>query len=211
MQSCVKVMHLSGALWHLLYTATLRCVVRTFITRCAHAPILIIGEICKVHYIVLPMMKKLFRPHIVWVQLTVGTGVRRNHMVNYPCSGCTSACGILIATSGTVSDGPSDYSNSANCKWLIASTSATRITITFFEFSTEFRYDFVTLSSCTDVSCASKQQLLQHSGALPSPQSFTSDTGFLMVEFTSDGSGVLPGFSAMWTSEIPVSLPISTN
>jgi hypothetical protein len=125
--------------------------------------------------------------------------------VTYPCSGCSTSCGILAADSRTVSDGPySYYSNYANCKWLIVQP-ANKITITFTEFYTEGNYDFVTLSSCTDVSCASKQQLLRHSGGLPSPQSFTSDTGFLMVEFTSDGSVVYSGFTATWTSKIHVS------
>jgi hypothetical protein len=125
--------------------------------------------------------------------------------VVYPCSGCTSACGILSTSSGTVSDGPSSYSNYANCKWLIAPPSATRITITFTEFNTEPNYDYVYLSSCTDVSCTSAQQLLRHTGgSLPSPQSYTSNTGFLMVEFTSDLSIVNSGFTATWTSEAAV-------
>ncbi len=123
----------------------------------------------------------------------------------YQCSGCSSACGVLVTATGTISDGPSDYSNDADCRWLIAPMSTYIITITFTQFNTEQGYDFVTLSSCTSASCSSKQQLLRHSGSsLPSPLSFTSYTGFLMVEFKSDRYGTGSGFTATWTvSSLP--------
>jgi hypothetical protein len=118
--------------------------------------------------------------------------------VPFPCGGCSSSCGILTAASGTVSDGPSHYADNAYCKWIIAPTSAARITITFTEFNTESGYDYVTLSSCTDVNCATKQQIFRSSGTTL-PSSLTPETGFLMVEFSSDSSVVMAGFSATWT------------
>ena len=118
--------------------------------------------------------------------------------VSFPCGGCSSSCGILTAASGTVSDGPSNYANNAYCKWIIAPTSAARITITFTVFDTESGYDWVTLSSCTDIDCGSKQQIMRQSGT-SLPSSVTSETGFLMAEFSSDNSVVRSGFSATWT------------
>ncbi len=128
----------------------------------------------------------------------------------YPCSACTSACGILVTATGTVSGGPSssNYIGDNYCRWLIAPKYAYTVTITFNLFDIDLFIDTVTLSSCTDLSCTSKQQLLKHSGSsLPSPQSFTSYTGFLMVEFKSDYTLQKPGFTATWTSEIAVSSP----
>ncbi len=123
---------------------------------------------------------------------------------SYPCSGCSSAsCGVHTTASGTLSDGPSNYADNANCKWLIAPPSATKITFTVTEFNLEDSFDLLTLSSCTDASCGSKQQVLRHTGT-SIPPSVTTTTGFLLVEFTTDGSVMRSGFTATWTSEAAV-------
>jgi hypothetical protein len=108
-----------------------------------------------------------------------------------------------------VSDGLYDYGNYANCKWLIATFGAARITLTFTEFNTESGYDFVTLSSCSDASCGSKTQIIRTSGSMPSPNTFTSTTAFLLVELTSDDSVVKSGFSASWSAELAVRIVVS--
>ncbi len=120
----------------------------------------------------------------------------------YPCSGCGSTCGIYTAASGTLSDGSGSgyYPNQAVCKWIIAPVGASTITITLTELSTESCCDFVTVSACFDVNCQSRQQLTRQSGSLSTQQSFTTTSGFAMVEFTTDGSVVGGGFAASWTS-----------
>ena len=127
--------------------------------------------------------------------------------VSFPCGGCSSSsCGILTTASGRLTDGPSDYGTDASCKWLIAPSAATTITITWTQFDTEGGYDFVTLSSCTDVTCETKQQLMRHSGSLPVLRSYTSPTGFLLVEFASDESYEYEGFTAAWNSDVSAPL-----
>ena len=122
---------------------------------------------------------------------------------SFPCDGCSSSsCGILTSARGRLTDGPSQYQNYASCKWLIAPLGATNVTITLSQFDTEYNYDFMTLSSCTDVSCVFKQQLMRHSGSLPDTRRYTSPTGVLLVEFTSDGSIPDEGFTAAWNSDV---------
>jgi hypothetical protein len=70
------------------------------------------------------------------------------------------------------------------------------------QFSTEEGWDFVTLSSCTDVTCETKQQLMEHSGSLPDPRSYTSPSGFLLVEFASNTNIPDEGFTAAWNSDV---------
>ncbi len=122
--------------------------------------------------------------------------------LTFPCAGCSSECGRLTASSGTVSDGPSNYLDLANCRWLIApSNGESIIRITFTEFNTEGCCDFVRVSSCTDANCGTRTELFKGSGPfIPSPSSYISTTGFLLVEFTTDGSVTRQGFTATYTT-----------
>ncbi len=123
--------------------------------------------------------------------------------VSFPCGACSSSsCGILTTASGRLTDGPSKYATNGFCQWLIAPADATTITIQLIQFDTEGGWDFMTLSSCTDVSCETKQQLMRHSGSLPVLRSYTSLTGFLLVEFTSDTINPDEGFTAAWNSDV---------
>jgi len=60
------------------------------------------------------------------------------------------------------------------------------IIISFTQFSTESNYDFVRIYSCPDSTCAFTTQLGSLSGTYSTPQSFTSITGYMLVQFTSD-------------------------
>ena len=125
------------------------------------------------------------------------------------CSGgclCQPSTGTI---SGTISDGPSDYENFANCTWLIASSglispsfsSFNTINLSFSSFSTEKNYDFVTINRCT--SSSSCEQVAQLSGLINSAflsSIYTSSTGYMQVLFTSDKSGTYSGFVATWSS-----------
>ncbi len=131
--------------------------------------------------------------------------------ITFPCSGCGSTCGVLTALSGTISDGSGAlaYGASADCRWLVAPSGMRIVTVTFTAFATQLNYDWVTLSSCTDVACGNRQQMLLHSGlSLPSPVSWVSTTGFVLIEFRSNANTNYQGFEASWSSATTVCLPI---
>ena len=116
-------------------------------------------------------------------------------------TGCTPSDGMF---SGTISDGPGDYGDNADCQWLLTANSEIRIS--FSSFYTERDYDFVKIFSCTSDSCVQKTQIFAHSGTHDSPiypdffnAEYTSTTGFLQMTFTSDGGLTLPGFEAKWS------------
>ena len=54
-----------------------------------------------------------------------------------PCSGSTA----LTAPTGSLSDGPGDYSNGMSCTWQITASSA--VLLSFSQFNTESGYDWV--------------------------------------------------------------------
>ncbi len=110
------------------------------------------------------------------------------------------ACGLLIAQSGTLADGSGllNYSNNANCTWIIAPPAVSVITINFTEFSTQLGMDFVRVFQCTDISCSEQLLLAELSGTYSTVQDVTSTTGYMKVVFTSDRSVNYNGFSATW-------------
>jgi hypothetical protein len=120
----------------------------------------------------------------------------------FPCSGCSSACGLLTAKNGTLSDRSelSGYSSHADCEWRIAPYGAVQIALRFEEFSTQAHKDVVTVFECTDIYCTQQQLLAALSGRYSTPQVVMSSTGFVKVVFTSDGSINNDGFTASWTS-----------
>ena len=114
------------------------------------------------------------------------------------CSGsceCTSPDG---AVSGSISDGPGDYSSNQDCAWVL---SGQGVTIKFTSFDTESGFDYVTVNQCQESSCSSPERLARLSG-LQDQQSYTSTTGFLQVIFESDGSVNKAGFVAEWSADL---------
>ena len=120
-------------------------------------------------------------------------------------------CGVYTAANGTMSDGSglSPYTNNADCKWLIAPSDATHITITFTEFATEVNYDLVTVWQCSSITCANSQIIAVLSGTYATSQTFTSTTGFVRLDFISDGSNNDAGFTANWTASLRTPAPVS--
>jgi hypothetical protein len=120
------------------------------------------------------------------------------------CAGCGNSCAIYKAVAGTISDGSgsSEYSANANCKWVIAPSLASFVSITFSEFDTQST-DWVRVYKCVDATCSSPELQAQLSGAYSSPQSVTVLTGYMLVWFSSDGYVQRPGFTASWTSSSP--------
>lgn len=121
------------------------------------------------------------------------------------CSGCSGCTQTADTFSGTISDGPGFYSANVSCWWRISAHSTSRLTLTFNEFFTESCCDFVSVYECKSAedSCDSASQRLAFrlSGSSV-PGTYTSSTGYLRVEFYSDGSSQYSGFSAYWSTSV---------
>jgi hypothetical protein len=113
---------------------------------------------------------------------------------------CSGGCLCQPSTgtsSGTISDGTSDYTNNANCNWLIASSGL--ISLSFSSFNTESGYDVVTINRCTSSSSCVEQVASLSGSSVSLSTIYTSSTGYMQVVFTSDGSVLRSGFVASWS------------
>jgi hypothetical protein len=88
----------------------------------------------------------------------------------------------------------------ATCEWMIAPHGASGIVLSFDELSTQPGVDIICLYQCMDISCSQEQKLAELSGLYDTPQAVISDTGYMKVVFTSDGSINYDGFKASWIS-----------
>ena len=104
-----------------------------------------------------------------------------------PCS-CSTGSGT---SSGTIDTG---YADNWNCYWTI--TSSGLISLSFYRFSLETNYDYVTVSSNVQLCRASNP------GGCTGP--YTSNTGSLSVSLTADYSIVGSGIGANWNVQCPV-------
>jgi hypothetical protein len=113
------------------------------------------------------------------------------------CSGC-SCTSSYRTTSGTISDGPSNYEDRANCMWLISSTA--EISLSFTAFATEAFHDYVTINRCISSSCDpdTVEKVATLAGKVDLSHTYTSSTGYLQVVFHSDDSVNKDGFVAIW-------------
>ena len=71
-------------------------------------------------------------------------------------------------------------------------------------FDTDLGWDFVTINRCTSADCSTKdsgkERVARLSGSTVSAETaYSSSTGFLQVEFESDGSMISAGFEAAWS------------
>ena len=114
------------------------------------------------------------------------------------CSGC-SCTPSYRTTSGTISDGPSNYEDHANCMWLISSNA--EISLSFTSFATEAVHDVVTINRCISSSCdpAIVEEVATVTGKVDLNHTYTSSTGYLQVIFNSDDSVNKDGFVATWS------------
>ncbi len=122
-------------------------------------------------------------------------------LTSYVCTGCVSECELLTAVNGSLSDGsgPSNYSNNANCEWIIASSNGSVIVLSFTEFTTQPFNDLVRVYQCRDIYCSQHQQLAELSGSYETLPVLMSVTGYMKVAFTSDSSINYNGFNATWS------------
>ena len=108
---------------------------------------------------------------------------------------------------GSFSDGSGTlyYRNDMNCKWMIAPTGATQITLSFSDFDTESCCDFVRVWQCGNTDCSSSRRLLATlSGS--SRTRVVSQTGFMLVQLITDASVTGSGFAATWTNGTSIEL-----
>ncbi|MCE9540309.1 MAG: T9SS type A sorting domain-containing protein [Bacteroidetes bacterium] len=110
------------------------------------------------------------------------------------CSGSTT----LTAASGSFNDGSGtdNYSDGANCTWLIQPANTSSITLTFSDFGTQGGMDFVKVY---DNSTSPASQIGSYSGNSV-PSSLTLPGSAMKVVFTSNGSVTDVGWSASYTS-----------
>ncbi len=143
--------------------------------------------------------------------LTHSKRVIRCEQAGYQCSGCGSACGLHTSVIGTLNDGSgsANYPAYANCKWIISPFTATWVSMTFSAFQTELNTDFVRIYQCSSKDCASPQFITGLSGSYASTQTVTASTGTMLIWFSSDRATTNAGFTASWTSSVPV-LPVSS-
>ena len=123
------------------------------------------------------------------------------------CSGSCVCSPSSSTSSGTISDGPGDYSNGESCYWVIASSGGSggnnEIRLSFPSFETESYDDYVRIYSCSSssspTSCSSSRSIASLSGSsVSSSRVYTSSTGYMQVKFTSDISGTYSGFVGRW-------------
>ena len=117
------------------------------------------------------------------------------------CAGrCNGGCvPVADARSGMITDGSGEgnYPNNLDCQWLITSSSSTPITFFLNSFRTEACCDFVTINSCDTATCDSPVQLGRLSGSsINTDLAYVSTTGFLQINFFSDGTDSDAGFGA---------------
>lgn len=112
------------------------------------------------------------------------------------CSGTT----LLTAASDTFSDGSGgkQYSSGSNCKWQIEPAGAASVTINFTNFRTELNKDFVKVYDPV----GTVSTLLATFSGTNLPASVTSNSGKMLVIFTSNSSNTESGWSANYTSSL---------
>lgn len=125
-----------------------------------------------------------------------------------PCSGCgSSGCGTLTEPTGSFGDGSgaNNYTDNAKCNWIIAPLGAARVTLTLRDVDTEQHYDFIRVWQCNHVDCSGLLSLLASlDGKYSSPIIVTSTTGYMLVQFTTDGSITSSGFTASWETVLVI-------
>lgn len=109
---------------------------------------------------------------------------------------------IWTVPSGIVTRG--SYSNSERMSGIIAPEGASSISLRFTSLSTESCCDWVTVSSCVAIDCSQTSTLGTYSGStIPSP--VISNTGFVLIQWSSDYSITSSGWSIAWIITVTTS------
>jgi hypothetical protein len=126
-----------------------------------------------------------------------------------PCTGCASSCGLLTASSGTLTDGEGNYANNAECLWKIAPAGASWVTLSFEYVDTESLRDNIRVYRCPNADCTTREILAELSGMVYTTQSFISTSGNMLVWFTSSPADTSLGFAATWASNALPSVSVN--
>ena len=115
-------------------------------------------------------------------------------------STCSGECGCIdtsmLASNGTISNGPSPYGQNIECEWTVHSD--TDISLIFTSFNTKVCCDIITIYNCSDQTLDCVIARLSGS-AVSLTDIHTSSTGVMLIVFTTDGSVQQEGFSANWS------------
>ncbi len=103
-----------------------------------------------------------------------------------------------ICASGSVSR--LNYANYETLSGVIAPAGASSATLTFTAFSTELGYDKLTVWRCTTMACTLGSKLLDGYSGSTIPNPVTSNTGFMLLQWSSDSLITYSGWSATWSS-----------
>nr|XP_032817255.1 CUB and sushi domain-containing protein 3-like isoform X3 [Petromyzon marinus] len=127
--------------------------------------------------------------------LTCVSGAESLASWDFPVPHCKAegACGgTPHGPSGTISSPgfPNEYDNKASCTWLVLGVPGDTVSLVFTDFQLEAGYDFL------EVSGAELPSVWLTGMTLPSP--ITSNTHWLRLHFTSDGSHRRKGFSVQY-------------
>ncbi len=138
-----------------------------------------------------------------------------NIVINY-CSGTET----YSESSGNVSSGSSAYRINSNCRWIIAPVNAESVTLDFNNLETEEGVDVVKVYD----GLTTDSLVLGEFSGNNLPSSITSNSGLMVITFTSNDSNIDPnadpdsipsdldlsGFNANWTSALTPNPSISS-
>ncbi len=127
------------------------------------------------------------------------------------CSGCRSTCNLLTSSAGTLTDGSESYAypRDASCQWIISPSSTTQIALTVTDLNTEACCDFLQIFKCTTILCQNPRLIGQMSGSYAFAKTTILVTGYMLVQFASDGGINGDGFTATWQSNALIPSPVS--
>ena len=163
-------------------------------------------------------MNSKFKNYIVIIQFlgivlqVVSTGLSCTSTGLNTGTCCTAGMVQISDTSGTISEGPENpYADSMKCDWTIGPSS--HISFTFSSFDIEQEYDSVTLYSCSDIQCSSKNQIGYFEGSASRPSEgsnrppvlntqYVVTTGYMRIVFRSDSTVSFVGFIGTWNAAV---------
>ncbi|XP_070564554.1 cubilin-like [Ptychodera flava] len=87
---------------------------------------------------------------------------------------------------------PDNYNDNDYCEWTITSTSGKRIRVTYLDFETEPRLDYLEIGRGHEIADITTLLRHHHGSLLPDP--FTTDTDRIWLKFVSDHSVTYKGF-----------------
>ncbi len=110
------------------------------------------------------------------------------------------SCGWQTSETGVLAFGNagSFYSTNLECEWIIAPASGASVSLTFPPLQLEPQFDFVSVYSCSDSTCATITLLMEFTGDYSFSHTFTGTAYY--VRFRTDGSSERPAFTASWTT-----------